>query len=159
MEKLKTSPAKDPPRTGFLRSSGAVQRSSKRQTGQYALIPCSYCLVVVAIVANSTLWVFGKCEVLSVEDHREAVVRDLQNKATVDQTVVGLQTAMTQTSQVKILHSLKHTETFVIEPHLRKQKQTLHILSNRNHGLNQVQKRLRQDFYSKVGTRTVPAMH
>lgn len=42
-----------------------------------------------------------------MKDHRETVVCDFQNKATVDQTVVGLQTTMTQTSQMKILHSLK----------------------------------------------------
>lgn len=42
-----------------------------------------------------------------MKDHREAVVCDFQNKATVDQTVGGLQTTVTQTSQMKILHSLK----------------------------------------------------
>ena len=34
MEKLKTSPANDPPRTGFLKSSGAVHSSSSRQMGR-----------------------------------------------------------------------------------------------------------------------------
>lgn len=53
------------------------------------------------------MWVFGKCEALSVKDHREAVVCDLQNKAAVDQTVGGLEATVAQTSQVKILHSLK----------------------------------------------------
>lgn len=42
-----------------------------------------------------------------MKDHREAVVCDFQNKATVDQTIGGLQTTVTQTSQMKILHSLK----------------------------------------------------
>lgn len=42
-----------------------------------------------------------------MKDHRKAVVCDFQNKATVDQTVGGLQTTVTQTSQMKILHSLK----------------------------------------------------
>lgn len=32
MEKLKTSPANEPPRTGFLKSSGAVHSRSERQT-------------------------------------------------------------------------------------------------------------------------------
>ncbi|TNN38149.1 hypothetical protein EYF80_051687 [Liparis tanakae] len=87
MEKLKTSPENDPPRTGFLKSSGDVHSSSERQTGR------------------QTDRVLGKGDVLGVKDHGKSVVRDLQDEASVHQTVCGLQTTMTQTSEMKVSSS------------------------------------------------------
>lgn len=81
MEKLKTSPANEPPWTGFLRSSGATHNSSDRQARSDRRVGKHGRLDVCVF---ATLFGFMKLKVLRVKDHGKSVVSDFQNKPAVN---------------------------------------------------------------------------